>query len=91
MRLNTKDKARLTEYFRKRCPYRMVYPDKDDYYCSLKYQNRCQNQHTWFVDYPDCPDTCPHHVRRLNINCDTDTKCKKLDDEIKDLKEFLEN
>lgn len=91
MRLNTTEKKKLTAYFRERCPYRYAYQGADGYYCKLKYDQRCNHQGTFFIDYPDCPDTCPHHIRTLKIGCDEHTPCGKLDAEIKDLKEFLEN
>lgn len=80
-------KKNAKEFLRERCFFRNKMIDKEDfYYCNVKYNNRCRNSQTYFVDYPDCPDTCPHHVRNLPIRCDANTKCKHLDNE---LKEFI--
>ena len=84
-------KPRLIAYFRQRCQYRMQFPDGNGYYCNLKYQSRCKHQDSWFVDFPDCPETCPHHIRRLPIGCNDDTKCKKLELDYKDLRDFLQS
>lgn len=86
---NTK-KSRIIAYFRSRCPHRMKFPDGEDYYCQFKYQSRCKNPN-WFVDYPDCSDTCPHHIRRVPIGCDDNTKCNKLEIEYKKLCEVLKD
>lgn len=87
-----KKKTRLIEYLRNRCEYRRkMLGSSEFYYCIKKYEQKCHNSDTFFVEYPDCPDTCPHHVKNVNIECNCNTKCKKIEEEKNNLLKVIED
>ncbi len=76
--MNTEKKKQLVEWFRTKCKHRNLMSDNKTYYCRLKYEQRCNNTANWYIDFPDCPETCPHHIRQLPIGCESGVKCKYI-------------
>ena len=83
-------RSRIRAYLIAHCEHRQSMLDHDGYYCQIKYDNRCRNTDTFFVEYPDCPDTCPHHVRNVRIWCDDNEKCRLIDKKTKELLKIID-
>lgn len=83
-------KKKLAEWLANSCPHLNKFNDDESkYYCTIKYNNRCRNM-DFFVDYPDCPETCPHHPKAVTIKCDGE-KCKRIKILLQELLDIIDN
>lgn len=83
-------KQKLTEWVLEQCPHRSEFCDnREKHYCVIKYNNRCKNM-DFFADFPDCPESCPHHPKAVSIKCDGG-QCKRIKILINDLLTILKD